>query len=668
MFENAKKPVGIADFAKFHFLSSPAFSPDGQKVAFLRKQASMEGNNYPCDLMLIDSLETPVPRSLASDVSGFLWRDEETIYAFIRGKNALGESETTVRILRVNDAAEQGRFTLRGNANPVCLDRDGAILYTALRDLDLDRRLAKAEDKAAMLSEIEKERDHFIIVDEYPFWINGEGVINKLRVSLNRCEADGKNDRQLTSETFHVEDVAYDPATNRALLAGENYDIIRPYRPGLFLLDCSTGELRCLVKPTEFKIEHIGFFRGQGIFAGTRGEHHGVVQCRELFELDLVTGQTRSILSKELSVRNPVCSDCRNGGGREWLARDNEVYFLSGILDHSHLLRFDGEELSSVIARDGSIDAFAWNNGRVAFVALYDMRPQELYFRDTDGSIRQLTHFHDDYCKQHAIVFPKRLFFRDSNGDEVHGFILEPVDYDPSKSYPMILDIHGGPRLSYGEVFYHEMQYFTSRGYFVVFANPHGSDGFGEEFGYLCGKFGTIDYDNLMQFVDLVLERYPQIDSKRMGVMGGSYGGFMTNWIITHTDRFQAAVSQRSISNWISLEGTSDFGPTLSEGQQNAGTFRDLEKTWWHSPLKYAQNAVTPTLFIQSMEDFRCPVSEAMQMYTALKLHGATARMCLFYHENHDLSRTGRPKSRIKRLQEISDWMDRYLMPEESKA
>ena len=144
----------------------------------------------------------------------------------------------------------------------------------------------------------------------------------------------------------------------------------------------------------------------------------------------------------------------------------------------------------------------------------------------------------------------------------------------------------------------------------------------------------------------------------------GINGGFMTNWIIGHTDRFAAAVSQRSISNFISLEGTSDYGIVLSEGQQLAGTFHDIEKTWWHSPLKYAHNVKTPTLFIQAMQDYRCPVSEAMQMYTALKMNGTKTRMCLFYGENHDLSRTGKPRSRLKRIQEITAWMDEFLFPQ----
>ena len=213
----------------------------------------------------------------------------------------------------------------------------------------------------------------------------------------------------------------------------------------------------------------------------------------------------------------------------------------------------------------------------------------------------------------------------------------------------------------YGKVFYHEMQVWASKGYFVFFCNIHGSDGRGNEFMDIRGKYGTIDYDELMQFTDTVLETYPQIDSSRVGVTGGSYGGFMTNWIIGHTDRFACAASQRSIANWISFSQTSDIGPYFAQDQQSTTYDENPEKLWWHSPLKYARNVKTPTLFIHSDEDYRCPLCEGLQMLNALLDQNIEARMCLFHGENHDLSRTGLPQHRLRRLNEITNWMEKHL-------
>ncbi|HZJ99116.1 MAG TPA: prolyl oligopeptidase family serine peptidase, partial [Tissierellaceae bacterium] len=162
-------------------------------------------------------------------------------------------------------------------------------------------------------------------------------------------------------------------------------------------------------------------------------------------------------------------------------------------------------------------------------------------------------------------------------------------------------------------------------------------------------------------FTDLVLEKYDFIDKDRLGVTGGSYGGFMTNWIIGHTDRFKAAVSQRSISNWISKFGTTDIGYFFVDDQIRATPWNGFEKLWEHSPLKYANKVTTPTLFIHSEEDYRCWLPEGIQMFTSLKYHGVESRLCVFKGENHELSRSGKPKSRIRRLKEMSDWFDRYL-------
>ena len=238
---------------------------------------------------------------------------------------------------------------------------------------------------------------------------------------------------------------------------------------------------------------------------------------------------------------------------------------------------------------------------------------------------------------------------------------MKPLGYEPGRKYPAILSIHGGPRLSYGVVFFHELQLWAAEGYFVLFCNPRGSEGRGNEFADIRGRFGSIDYEDIMGFTDTALELYPDIDPARLGVCGGSYGGFMTNWIIGHTDRFAAACSQRSIADWTGMEGTTDIGYYFAKGQTGASHRDNREKQWSQSPLRYADNVGTPTLVLHGELDFRCYKIEALAMFTALKLRGVDTRLCLFEGENHELSRSGRPRQRLKRLEEMLAWYNRYL-------
>jgi len=206
------------------------------------------------------------------------------------------------------------------------------------------------------------------------------------------------------------------------------------------------------------------------------------------------------------------------------------------------------------------------------------------------------------------------------------------------------------------------MQLWAGEGYFVFFCNPRGGDGRGNEFADIRGdRYGVWDYNDLMEFTDEVLKKYPQIDKTRLGMTGGSYGGFMANWIIGHTDRFAAVASQRSISNFISKCLTTDIGYYHNLNAIQADPWSSPEKMWHHSPLKYANQCKTPTLFIQADQDYRCWMGDAIQMLTALRMNGVPTRMCLFHGENHELSRSGKPKHRIRRLKEITDWFNKYL-------
>lgn len=284
-----------------------------------------------------------------------------------------------------------------------------------------------------------------------------------------------------------------------------------------------------------------------------------------------------------------------------------------------------------------------------------------LYLHEvTTGERHQLTQFNENYEQTHHLVKPE-IIQVENEGQLVWGWLMKPTQYQEGQKYPLLLAIHGGPHMMYANTFMHEMQLLAAEGYGVLYMNPRGSHGYSQEFVNGCrGDYGGGDYRDLMAAVDLAISEYTWIDSSRLGVTGGSYGGFMTNWIIGHTDRFKAALTQRSISNWVSFFGVSDIGYYFTPWQIE-GDMHDVDKLWEHSPLKYVKNSTTPLMILHGELDDRCPIEQAEQLYATMKSMGKEVEFIRFEQANHDLSRTGLPNLRLQRLEAIQNWFVKKL-------
>ena len=238
---------------------------------------------------------------------------------------------------------------------------------------------------------------------------------------------------------------------------------------------------------------------------------------------------------------------------------------------------------------------------------------------------------------------------------------MKPHDFDDTRKYPLIVEIHGGPNTQYGYGFFHEMQLLTAQGYVVFFCNPRGSIGYGYEFAdAVRTAWGEKDSIDIMLGVDEVLKR-GYIDEQRMGVTGGSYGGFMTNWLVGHTDRFKVAITDRCVSNMFTLFGVSDIGGNFVIDQTGGTPWDDFDRYMHMSPLSYVKNIQTPLLIIHSEQDLRCNIEQADQLFTALKVLGREVKYVRFEGQSHGLSRGGHPRQRKIRLQHILDWFAHYL-------
>ncbi len=645
------KKVELKDFCNYHYLSDLNASPCNKKLLFVESMADVENNTYKQKLWSYD-----INNQEFKAVIDF--RKKFSYYVLGHGDVLITkdvESEfisTTFDRICPKNGNINDTFTLPLAVNSIRNFNDDYYLVSA--DIDThcpDYYLMSDEDKKAYHQNI-KDNSDYIEFDEYPYVYNGAGFINGNRTALFLVNKKDYSCLRITSPTMTVE--SFDVDNNKIVFAGNDYDKVKVVTNEIYEYDFDKKETKCLFNDS-LQVLRVFYDKGRVLTVGIYQRGFGDFDNGKFYEVK--DKKLKLILDNELSLYNSILTDCRYGKLKNYAKFNGVSYFDSCVESNSKLFKFEDDKLIDLCDFTGTVDDFVVAGKRIFVIALSEQNLQEIY-ELADGKLNKLSSFND--LSEYYVAEPKKI----NVGSKVDfdAWVLLPENFDIKKKYPAILDIHGGPKCAYGTVYYHEMQYWVNLGYVIMFCDPRGSDGRGNAFNDIRRQYGGVDYDDLMDFVDKVLEIYPNIDSGRLGVTGGSYGGYMTNWIVTQTDRFKCAATQRSISNWVSEVCTSDYGIDFPISNRFADIKHCDQELWALSPLKYANNVKTPLLFIHSTEDYRCTFTEALQFYTAVRLNGVDTKIVAFKGENHELSRNGKPLHRIRRLEEITNWLNKYLM------
>ena len=354
-------------------------------------------------------------------------------------------------------------------------------------------------------------------------------------------------------------------------------------------------------------------------------------------------------------------------GAPQWSADGTAILFSASVSGNRHLFRVAAAAgpVIQVTEGDRQLTSVSLSDrGHImAYAATDAVSPLELYVARGDGTAeRRATEFNEGWMDRVSLVPPERLTWMVGDSVEVEGWVIKPVGYTPGARYPLILKIHGGPHSAYGNTFFPTFHVLSSAGFLVLYSNPRGSSGYGHEFKYATrGQWGVRDSEDYLSGVDAALAQYPEADSTRLGVSGGSYGGFMTNWLTATTDRFHAAVTSRSIVNWESWWGSSD-AQALTEYEFFGAPWERRNLYRRLSPISYVENVTAPTLIIHSENDYRTPIGDAEQWFMALKNLGVPVEMVRYPRSSHGLSRTGEPWLIVDRLERIRSWFEHWLV------
>jgi len=364
--------------------------------------------------------------------------------------------------------------------------------------------------------------------------------------------------------------------------------------------------------------------------------------------------------------RNLTASWDDDPGDPMWTPDGNAVRFSASVSGDAHLfeasLQGQVRQLTTgerhlggfSVSRDGSVMAYTVNSV---------FSPGEVFLSKADGSgERKVTTFNDQVMSEITIVPPEQLTWKVNDGSTIEGWLVKPLNYAAGQKYPLVLKVHGGPHGAYGTGWFDTFQILAGSGMFVLYSNPRGSTGYGHKFTYATrGKWGEMDQEDFLKGIDTAMAKYPEIDGKRLGVSGGSYGGFMTNWLTARTDRFVAAVTSRSITTWESWYGSSDAqGLTEYEFLGKPWEQRELYRRL--SPITYVENVKAATLIIAGEEDYRTPMTDQEQWFMALKKRKVPVELVRYPRSSHGLSRQGEPWLLVDRLERIRSWFVHYLV------
>lgn len=647
-----KRGVTPEDYLSFRFAGDPHLSPDGKSVAYVLTVIDRKKNRRESSIWMVPSDGSSTPRRLSAQGANSnspRWSPDGKTLAFLSSRasdsNGAEKPKPQIYLLAMSAGGEAMPLTkLKNGVQSYQWSPDGSRMVVVSSSGPMDG-VAPADRKSDV-----RHYSHI----RYKF--NDTGWFDDKRRHLWIVNVANGEEKQITDgEDWEDTDPQWSPDGTRIAFVsdrtGKAFD--NSHNTDVWVLPAAGGTLT-KISDHAFEDDNPRWSPDgkQILFTGRTASH----QFAKLYVADSTGGSASQPVVKDL---DQIASELR------WPAAGS-IFFTSGVRGETHLFRADPvtHSFSAVITGPRGLHAFDINekSGTMVYLGNDFQHLDDLYIAKLDGSSeRQLTHLNAELWSQLDLQPVERLPYKSTDGWAIDGFFVKPVGWQPGKKYPMVLVIHGGPEGMFGVDWYHEFQVYAAKGWAVFFCNPRGSTGYGEKFerGEI-NNWGVMDYQDIMAGVDAALKQYPWVDANDLGVTGGSYGGYMTNWIVGHTNRFKAAVTLRSISNFISDDGTRD-GAYGHEDYFKGILFDDFDQYWDASPLKYARNVHTPTLILHSDNDFRVPIEQGEQWFRALQHYGVPSEIVFFPRENHNLTRTGEPKHLVESLNWQVYWFERYL-------
>jgi dipeptidyl aminopeptidase/acylaminoacyl peptidase len=645
----AHRGVTPEDYFAFHFLSDAHISPDGKQVAYVETVVDQQRNRRVSSVWMVAVDGRSVPRRLTADGANSnapRFSPDGSRLAFLSSRNTdsppADSPRTQIYILRLDGGEAQAISHLKNGVSSFQWSPD-ALRFVAIS------RTGPSDQAPAHTTDV---RHYQHILYKY----NDTGWYDDKRTHLWVIDAANGSEKQITSgDDWNDSDPQWSPDGSRIAFVsdrtGREFDDSE--NKDVWVIPAEGGPLT-KISDHEFDDEMPRWSPDgkQILFTGQTARR----QFPKLYLAPSTGGVTSHMVTAGLDL---IPLNLR------WTT-PTQVRFEAVSKGQEHVFSLDvaGGGIVPVTSGERSVHGFAMNAaaGVMTYLANDFEHMDDLFVARLDGSgERRLTQANAKLWSELNLARVERVPYHSTDGLPIDGFLVKPLGFDRAKKYPMVLSIHGGPAGQYGVDWFQEFQVYAAKGWAVFFCNPRGSTGYGEKFERgIVNNWGRMDYQDIMAGVDAVLQQNLWIDRDHLGVTGGSYGGFMTNWILGHTDRFKAAVTLRSLSNFLSADGTRD-GAYGHRDDFGGFVFDEFDRYWEASPLKYAKNVKTPTLILHSDNDYRVPLEQGEQWFRALKHYGVNAELVIFPRENHNLTRTGEPKHLVESMNWQVYWFDRFL-------
>jgi dipeptidyl aminopeptidase/acylaminoacyl peptidase len=663
----AARPVAAEDIYKITFVSNPQISPDGTRVAFVASRANGPKNRYDTNLYLAGVSGGGVKRitSTGRDSSP-VWSPDSRTIAFVRAPGKKGEHPQIYAYAVGSGVVRQLTHVKSGAFGPV-YSHDGKRIAFGSVTVETPHA-AYVDFKAAGFKPAKDERKTDVrIIHHLGFEVNGEGYTYDRHAHIWVMNADGSGARALTSGTTWSEgDPRWSPDDKTIAFDSERYYSPSSGPNDVYTMPASGGAMRKLrsSQPANYLL---GYDRSGHIWYASGGVADPA-QFPAVVRAAAGGASARTIVAKNtVQFGDTVLADMGEPGGicgPHFGPGDRFAIADADERGYSALVKLDTATgaVTRLTSAGEAAECSMDRAGRYVAYTFSDFtHPREVYVLDlASGKSRKLTGLNDAYLAGVQLSQPQEFTITDDAGFKVQAWFM-PAIGAPGAKHPTMLNIHGGPQTQFGSTFFHELQYWAGQGYNVVFSDPRGSVGHGYDFeAALNGHWGEAMFDDVQRVMDAAVQR-PGVDANRLMVSGGSYGGYATLWVISHTNRYKTAIAERAVSNLVSEQLGADFASNNGFGLFTKYGFGNpwdpKSENAAESPLTFVQHVQTPLFILHSEEDTRTPVDQTLQEFTALKVLGKNVEFVDFPGENHDLSRTGAPLHRVERLRLETAWL-----------